>query len=72
MDTPTGDIRAFEFTSSHDGDSALPPDLLAQIADGEGIASVTTDGACKAGRCLDAILARGAAPIIPVHRNGRM
>ena len=31
MDTETGDILAVEFTSSHEGDSALLPDLLAQI-----------------------------------------
>ena len=45
MDTATGDIRAVEFTSSHEGDSALLPDLLAQIPAAEGIVSVTADGA---------------------------
>jgi len=72
MDTATGDIRAVEFTSSHEGDSALLPDLLDQIRDVEGIECVTTDGACDTRRYLDAILARGAEPIIPVRRNGRM
>src|SRR5690606_4766865 len=72
MDTGTGDIRAVEFTSSHEGDSALLPDLLAQIPEDEGIETVTADGACETRRCLDAILARDAEPIIPVRRNGRM
>jgi len=72
MDTATGDIRAVEFTSSHEGDSRLLPDLLDQFPDGEDIESVTTDGACDARRCLDAILARSAEPIIPTHWNGRM
>ena len=45
MDNGTGDIRAVEFTSSHEGDSALLPDLLAQIPEGEGIQPVTADGA---------------------------
>lgn len=72
MDTGTGDIRAVEFTSSHEGDSALLPDLLAQIPEGEGIETVTADGACDTRRCLEAILARGAEAIIPARRNGRM
>jgi len=41
MDTATGDIRAVEFTSNHEEDSALLPDLLAQIPDAEDIESVT-------------------------------
>lgn len=72
MDTATRDIRAVEFTSSHEGDSALLPDLLAPIPYAEGIKSVTADGAYDTRRCLDAILARGAEPIISVRRNGRM
>ena len=72
MDTETGDIRAVDFTSSHEGDSALLPDLLAQIPAAEDIESVTADGAYDTRRCLEAILARGAEPIIPVRRNGRM
>ena len=72
MDTTAGDIRAVEFTSSDKGDSALLPDLLAQIPDAEGIESVTADGAHDTCRCLEAILARGAEPTIPVRRNGRM
>jgi len=37
MDAGTDDIHAVEFTSSHEGDSALLPDLLAQISAAEGI-----------------------------------
>jgi len=41
MDAATGDIRAVEFTSSHEGDGALLPELLARIPDGQAIESVT-------------------------------
>jgi hypothetical protein len=72
MDAATGDIRAVEFTSSHEGDSALLPELPAQIPGAQDIERVTADGACDTRRCLAAILARGAEPIIPIRRNGRM
>lgn len=55
MDTETGDIRAVEFTSSRQGDSPLLPDLLAQIPEGEEIATVTADGAHDTRRCHGAM-----------------
>jgi len=72
MDMAAGDIRAVEFTSSHEGASALLPDLLDQIPDAEGIESVTAKVACDTRRCLDATLARGAEPVTPIRRKGRM
>nr|WP_245155800.1 IS5 family transposase [Paracoccus ravus] len=71
VDTATGDIRAFEFTSSSDGDSPVLPDLLAQILAVEQIGTMT-DGAYDTRRCHTAILDRGGTAIIPIRRNGRL
>ena len=40
IDTATSDIRAVEFTASSNGDSAVLPDLLEQIPEGEEIGTV--------------------------------
>jgi hypothetical protein len=72
MDTATSDIRAVEFTPSSDGDSPLLPDLLDHIPEDEEIGTVTADGAYDTRRCHSAILARGAVPIIPIRKNGRL
>lgn len=45
MDVATGDIRAVEVTPSHEGDSPVLPDLLAQIPADQPIGTVTADGA---------------------------
>ena len=45
MDTATSDIRAVEFTPSHDSDSPLLPELRDQIPEAEEIGTVTADGA---------------------------
>ncbi len=71
MDAGTGDVRAVEFTSSRQGDSPLPPDLLVQIPPEETIGMVTADGAYDTRRCLGAIIDRGAEAVIPIRRNGR-
>jgi hypothetical protein len=71
MDTATSDIRGVEFTSSHDGDSPVLPELLDQIHEGEEIGTVTADGAYDTRRCHTAIIDRQATPIIPIHKNGR-
>ena len=71
MDTQTGDVRAVEFTSSRQGDSPLLPELLAQIPEGEEIATVTADGAYDTRRCHAAVIERGANAVIPIRRNGR-
>jgi hypothetical protein len=72
MDTATSDIRAVEFTPSREGDSPVLPDLLDQIPKDEDVGTVTADGAYDARRCHTAILARGAVPIIPIRKNGRL
>ena len=70
MDTGTGDIRAVEFTSSRDGDSPVPPDLLHQIPPAEQTGTVTGDGAIDTRRCHTAIPDRGGAAVIPIRRSG--
>ena len=72
MDPAKSDIRAVEFTPSRDGDSPVLPDLLGQIPAGEQIGTVTTDGAYDTCRCHKAIIERGAVPIIPNRKNGRL
>ena len=45
MDTATSDIRAVEFTPSHDSDSPLLPERRDQIPEAEEIGTVTSEGA---------------------------
>jgi IS5 family transposase len=71
MDAATGDIRAVEFTSSHQGDSPVLSDLLAQIPADQAIGTVTADGAYDTRRCHTALIERGATAIIPIRKNGR-
>ncbi|PVE45189.1 IS5 family transposase [Pararhodobacter aggregans] len=71
IDEQTLEIRAVEVTSSNVGDAPMLPELLAQIPADEEIATVTADGAYDTRACHDAIVARGAAAVIPPRRNGR-
>jgi len=45
-DAATPDIPARELTPSSGGDGAVLPDVLDQLPEGEGIGTVTADGAC--------------------------
>lgn len=49
------------------------PEFLAQIPEGEQIATVAADGAYDTRRCHTAIINRGAGThaVIPIRRNGR-
>lgn len=71
MDTGTGDIRAVEFTSNHEGDNPVLPDLLDQFPPDQQIGTVAGDAAF-APRCHTAILERGGTAIIPIRKNGRL
>jgi hypothetical protein len=71
MDAATEDIRAVEFTSSHQGDSPVLPDLLAQIPADQAIGTVTADGAYDTRTCHSAIAERGGTAVIPIRKNGR-
>lgn len=67
----TLEIRAAEFTTSDVGDAPMLPELLDQIPPEQEIASVTADGAFDTRKCHDAIVARGAAAIIPPRKNAK-
>jgi transposase len=68
--SPTNrEVRAIEITGSGVGDAPILPGLLAQIPEGEPIASITADGAYDGRACRDAIADRGAEAIIPPRRN---
>ena len=71
IDEKTLEVRAAEFTTSDVGDAPMLPELLDQIPPGQGIASVTADGAFDTRKCHDAIAARGAAAIIPPRKNAK-
>ena len=71
IDEQTLEVRAIEVTSSDVGDAPMLPELLAQIAPDEDIASVTADGAYDTRRCHDAIAERGAHAVIPPRKNAK-
>jgi len=71
IDEETLEVRAVEVTSSDIGDAPMLPELLAQIAADQDIASVTADGAYDTRKCHDAIADRGAAAIIPPRKNAK-
>ena len=60
-----------EVTDNRTGDATMLPELLSQIPAGEGLVTVTTDGAYDTRLCYAAIAERGAAAIIPPRRNGQ-
>ena len=47
------------------------PELLNQITPKQEIGSATADGACDTRKCHDAIADRGAAAVIPPHKNAK-
>ena len=71
IDAQTLEIRAMEVTDNRTGDATMLPELLSQIPEAEELATVTTDGAYDTRLCHAAIAQRGAAAIIPPHRNGQ-
>jgi len=72
IDAQTLEIRAVEVTSNTIGDAPMLPELLAQIAPEEAIASVCADGAYDTRACRDAIALRGAQAVIPPRKNARL
>ena len=68
----TFEIRAVCVTTSNVGDALMLPDLLEQIPPDQAIATVTADGAYDTRRCHNVIAARGAAAIIPPHKNAQL
>ena len=72
IDAQTLEIRAVEVTSNAIGDAPMLPELLAQIAPDEAVASVTADGAYDTRACRDAIAQRGAVAVIAPRKNARL
>ena len=69
IDAQTLETRAIKVTSDAVGDAPMLPELLAQIAPSEPIASVSADGAYDTRDCSDAIAKRGAQAVIPPRKN---
>jgi hypothetical protein len=71
VDADSHEIRAVEMTDHRHGDGEILPDLLAQVPEGEGIASIGGDGAYDTRAAYAASAARNAALIVPPRRNGK-
>lgn len=71
VDADSHEIRAAEMTDHRHGDGEILPDLLAQIPEGERIASINGDGAYDTRSVYKASDARKAALLVPPRRNGK-
>ncbi len=83
MDKATLEVRAVESSPANAtgpkepvdgsgvGDAPVSPDPLAQIPEGEPIASVAAGGAYDARGCRDAIANRSADAVVPPRRNAQ-
>lgn len=71
VDAESHEIRAVEMTDHRHGDGEILPDLLAQVPEGEPIASVSGDGAYDTRSVYEAAAARNAALLVPPRRNGK-
>lgn len=69
MDTRSRETRAADFTKGDFGDVPMLPLQLDQSPPEREIATVTANGAFDAGKCHDAMAARGVAANIPPGRN---
>ena len=72
IDAQTMQLRAICVTSNNVSDAAVVPDLLAQVPENEAIASFTGDGAYDTQPVYEAVMQRGAIPIVPPRKNARM
>lgn len=72
IDAQNMQLRAICVTSNDLSDGAVVPDLLAQVPDDETIASFTGDGAYDTQPVYEAVLRRGAIPIIPPRKRARI
>ncbi len=71
IDEQTLEIRIAKFITSDTGDAPILPELLDQTPPDQEIGSVIADGAFDTRKCHEAIVARGAAAIIPPRRNAK-
>ena len=72
IDAQTMQLRTICVTSNNVSDAAVVPDLLAQVPENEAIASFTGDGAYDTQPVYEAVMQRGAIPIVPPRKNARM
>ena len=72
IDAQTLQLRAICVTSNNVSDAAVVPDLLAQVPVDEPIVSLTGDGAYDTQPVYEAVMQRGAIPIVPPRKNARM
>lgn len=64
-------IRAVEVTTHNVGGAPMLLELLGQIGSNQMVATVTADSAYDTRKCHDTVAERGAAAIIPPHRNAK-
>lgn len=72
IDAQTMQIRAICVTSNNVSDAAVVPDLLAQVPEDEAIVSFTGDGAYDTQPVYEAVMQRGAVPVVPPRKNARI
>ena len=72
IDAQTLQIRAISVTSNDVSDASVVPDLLQQLPADEALESVTGDGAYDTQQVYEAVIGRGATPVIPPRKNARM
>lgn len=72
IDAKTLQIRAICVTSNNVSDAAVIPDLLQQLPGDETLESLTGDGAYDTQPAYEAVIRRGAIPIIPPRKNARI
>ena len=72
IDAQTLQLRAICVTSNNVSDAAVVTDLLAQVPVDETIASFTGDGAHDTQPVYEAVMQRGAIPIVPPRKNARI
>ena len=72
IDAQTLQIRAICVTSNEVTDAAVVADLLDQVPRHETIRSLTGDGAYDTQPVYEAVIQRGAIPIIPPRKNARI
>lgn len=72
IDAKTLQIRAICVTSNNVSDAAVIPDLLQQLPADETLESLTGDGAYDTQPAYEAVIRRGAIPIIPPRKNARI
>jgi hypothetical protein len=72
IDADTLQIQAICVTSNNVSDASMLCDLLEQLPPDEALKSLTGDGAYDTQPAYEAVIRRGAIPIIPPRKNARV